>query len=101
MSIDLLFKELLSSISCQSNQPRTKKEHGGGLRDNFLRDGRHGPSEVAIPYKCKPSNEGCCIIRVKACRCLDAKDAETVDAVGIKSESLSAGELSVRGRTIE
>jgi hypothetical protein len=32
LNIDLLLKELLPSISCQPNQPRSKKEHGGGFR---------------------------------------------------------------------
>ena len=34
-NIDLLLKELLPPISCESNQPRTKKKHGGGFRDGI------------------------------------------------------------------
>jgi hypothetical protein len=31
VSIDLLLKKFLPPISCESNQPRTKKKHGDGL----------------------------------------------------------------------
>jgi len=33
--LDLLLKELLPPVSCQSNQPRPEKEHGGGFGDDF------------------------------------------------------------------
>ena len=37
INMDLLLKQLLPPISCQANQAKTKKEHGGGFgRRNWL-----------------------------------------------------------------
>ena len=33
LEVDLLFKKLLSPISCKTNQPRREKKHGGGFGD--------------------------------------------------------------------